>query len=36
MFDEPVVLDRSLGADAHFGTGQFLPVCEQAEAGIVA
>jgi CRISPR-associated protein Csb2 len=22
-FDEPVVLDRPVGADAHFGTGQF-------------
>jgi CRISPR-associated protein Csb2 len=22
-FDEPVVLDRPLGADAHFGLGQF-------------
>jgi len=27
-FDEAVVLDRSLGADAHFGAGQFQPVNE--------
>ncbi|HLK12287.1 MAG TPA: hypothetical protein VKW76_12985 [Candidatus Binatia bacterium] len=23
-FDEPVVIDRSIGADAHFGAGQFV------------
>lgn len=28
MFDEPVVLDRPLGADAHFGAGQFEPYRE--------
>lgn len=27
-FDEPVVLDRPLGADAHFGAGQFEPYSE--------
>jgi hypothetical protein len=33
-FDEPVVLDRPLGADAHFGAGQFVPspTDEPAEA----
>lgn len=27
-FDEAVILDRSLGADAHFGAGQFEPAME--------
>jgi CRISPR-associated protein Csb2 len=27
-FDDPVVLDAPLGADAHFGTGQFQPANE--------
>jgi CRISPR-associated protein Csb2 len=33
-FDEPVVLDRPLGADAHFGAGQFVhaPEDQSAEA----
>jgi CRISPR-associated protein Csb2 len=31
-FDEPVVLDRPMGADSHFGAGQFRPTDEAAEA----
>ncbi|QUV86483.1 type I-U CRISPR-associated protein Csb2 [Chloracidobacterium aggregatum] len=30
-FDEPVSLDRPLGADAHFGAGQFAPVDQSEE-----
>jgi len=29
-FDDAVVLDRSLGADAHFGAGQLTPVVDDA------
>lgn len=29
-FDDAVILDRSLGADAHFGAGQFAPVANDA------
>lgn len=29
-FDEPVVLDRPVGADAHFGAGQFEPYSKDA------
>ena len=25
-FDDPVVLPRPLGADAHFGLGRFVPI----------
>lgn len=29
-FDDAVILDRSLGGDAHFGAGQFAPVANDA------